>query len=356
MDGAEIALQSISFKENDLSLPLNSPYTLKYTLNPTNTTQRGLTWSVSPPNIATINNGVITGTTEGSCTVTVTSTINSSISATCNISFANATVSVTRVSIDKTEATVKVGESIDLNATLIPSNATNQDVTWSANNSNVTLTPNSTTVTVMGANEGSSIVTVTTADGNHTATSTITVQAQSSGGGDITLPENYTELKSNFDPAGSSFKESVEFNPTTQTFYADINIDNSILKQNILSIGNDIAQWSVDGLNVHMYNLTATQLEVNTIVGRLGSPAKYNATIPSNGRVKIAWSGDRFYVNGSSIVKTYNSLTPDNLATLNATCQYGAAQGNVMSISHYNTIGVINSTKTDEELAQLTTI
>lgn len=356
LDGAEIALQSISFKENDLSLSLNSPYTLKYTLNPTNTTQKDLTWSVSPSNIATINNGVITGTTEGSCVVTVTSTINSSISATCNITFANATVSVTRVSIDKTEATVKVGESIDLNATLIPSNATNQDVTWSANNSNVTLTPNSTTVTVMGANEGSSIVTVTTADGNHTATSIITVQAQSSGGGDITLPENYTELKSNFDPAGSPFKESVEFNPTTQTFYADINIDNSTLKQNILSIGNDIAQWSVDGLNIHTYNITATQLEVNMIIGRLGSPAKYNVTIPSNGRVKIAWSGDRFYVNGSSVGQTYNSLTPDNLAKLNATCQYGVAQGKVMSISHYNTIGIINSTKTDEELAQLTTI
>ena len=102
-----------------------------------------------------------------------------------------------------------------------------------------------------------------------------------------------------------------------------------------------------------MYNKSATELEINAVIG---TPTKYSGTISSNGRVKIAWSVDRFYVNGSSIGKTYTSLTPTNLAKLNSSCQYGAAQGNVMSISHYNTIGIINSTKTDEELAQLTTI
>ena len=353
LDGAEIELQSITFNENDLSLSLNAPYTLKYTFNPTNTTQRDLTWSVSPSSIATINNGVITGTTEGSCVVTATSTVNSGISATCNITFVNTTISVKGVSIDKSKATVKVGESVDLNATLIPSNATNQDVTWTTNNSNVTLTPNGTLVTVMGANEGSSIVTVTTADGKHTATSTITVQAQSSGGEDITLPENYTELKSNFEPAGSPFTESMEFNPTTQTFYADINVDSSTLLQNVLSIGNNIASWNAGGFNIHMYNKSATELEINVVIG---GPSKYSGTISSNGRVKIAWSVDRFYVNGSSIGGTSSILTSTNLAKLNSPWQYGAAQGIVMSISHYNTIGIINSEKTDEELAQLTTI
>ena len=102
-----------------------------------------------------------------------------------------------------------------------------------------------------------------------------------------------------------------------------------------------------------MYNKSATELEVNIVVG---SPAKYSGTISSNGRIKIAWCEGRFYINGSSVGQTNTVLTSTNLAKLNATCQYGAAQGNIMSISHYNTIGVINSTKTDEELAQLTTI
>ena len=205
----------------------------------------------------------------------------------------------------------------------------------------------------MGANEGSSIVTVTTADGGHTATSTITVQAQSSGGEEIILPDNYTELKTNFEPAGSPFTESMEFNPTTQTFYADINIDSSTLLQNILSIGNDIAQWNQGGFNIHIYNKTATELEINAVIG---SPIKYSGTISSNGRVKIAWSVDRFYVNGVSIGQTWSTLSSTNLAKLNSPCQYGAAQGTTMSISHYNTIGIINSEKTEEELAQLTAI
>ena len=352
LDGEEIALQSISFNENDLSLSLNAPYTLKYTLNPTNTTQRGLTWSVSPSNIATISNGVITGTTEGSCVVTATSTVNSSISSTCNITFVNTAISANGVSIDKSKATIKVGESVDLNATLIPSNATNQTVTWSADNSNVALTLNSTTVTVMGVNEGSSIVTVTTEDGGHTATSTITVQAQSSGG-DTTLPDNYTELKSNFDPNGSSFVESMEFNPLTQTFYADINIDSSTLIQNILSIGNNIATWNTGAFAIHMYNKTVIELEINIVIA---TEVKYTSTIPSDGRIKIAWSVDKVYVNGSSVGATDAKLTSDALAKLSSPCQYGSAEGKVRSISHYNTIGIINSTKTAEELAQLTTI
>ena len=148
--------------------------------------------------------------------------------------------------------------------------------------------------------------------------------------------------------------ESVEFNPTTQTFYADINIDNSILMQNILSIGNAIETWNGSKFNIHMYNKTATDLEVDVNIDTTVN--RYGGTIPSNGRVKIAWSVDRFYVNGLSIGQSYLTLSSANLAKLNSTCQYGAAQGNIMSISHYNTIGIINSTKTAEELAQLTTI
>ena len=39
----------------------------------------------------------------------------------------------------------------------------------------------------------------------------------------------------------------MEFDPTTQIFYANINADNSTLKQNILSIGNNIVSWSAGG-------------------------------------------------------------------------------------------------------------
>ena len=37
-------------------------------------------------------------------------------------------------------------------------------------------------------------------------------------------------------------------------------------------------------------------------------------------------------------------------------CTGVSAEGTPRSISHYNTIGTINSKKTDEELTQLTTI
>ena len=66
-------------------------------------------------------------------------------------------------------------ESKNLVATLTPTTATNKNVTWSVDNSNISINPNGLRCEITAVNEGSSIVTVTTEDGNKTATCNITV-------------------------------------------------------------------------------------------------------------------------------------------------------------------------------------
>ncbi len=80
---------------------------------------------------------------------------------------------VTSVSLNKNNLTLDVGKSETLTATITPSNATNQNVTWESSNPSVATVDESGKVTAVAPGEAT--ITVTTADGGKTATCTVTV-------------------------------------------------------------------------------------------------------------------------------------------------------------------------------------
>ncbi|MGG1634404.1 family 16 glycosylhydrolase [Paenibacillus sp. NRS-1760] len=82
-------------------------------------------------------------------------------------------VPVTGVTLNQSTAQLQVGQSVQLNATVAPSNATNKQVTWSVSGSSIASVNQNGVVT--GLAPGTTTVTATTADGNKTASSTITV-------------------------------------------------------------------------------------------------------------------------------------------------------------------------------------
>ncbi len=85
------------------------------------------------------------------------------------------TVSVTGVTLGNTSATLTVGDTLTLNATVAPSNATNKNITWSSSNTSVASVSNGV-VTAKAA--GNATITVTTADGGKTASCSVTVKAK----------------------------------------------------------------------------------------------------------------------------------------------------------------------------------
>jgi hypothetical protein len=94
-------------------------------------------------------------------------------------------VPVTSVSLDQTSLNKKVGDApVTLHATVYPDNASNKNVSWSTDNPSVAGVNDNGTVTLVGA--GSTNITVTTQDGNKTATCYVTVTAASSGTSGIT--------------------------------------------------------------------------------------------------------------------------------------------------------------------------
>ena len=83
------------------------------------------------------------------------------------IPFAEETVYVESVTLDQSTAQVQVGQTVALNASVLPQNATCQDVTWSTSDPAVATVDENGVVT--GVAQGTATITVTTADGGKTA-------------------------------------------------------------------------------------------------------------------------------------------------------------------------------------------
>ena len=100
------------------------------------------------------------------------------------------TVRVTGISLSQSTLSITVGRTETLSYTISPSNATNQNVTWSASNSNVTVSNG--VVTAVSA--GSATITASTVDGNYTANCSITVSASTVVSGSYVTDENGNRL------------------------------------------------------------------------------------------------------------------------------------------------------------------
>jgi len=83
------------------------------------------------------------------------------------------TVPVTGVTLNPTSLSLFTGDTAPLTATVQPSDATNQNVTWSTSDNTVATVDENGTVTAVGAGEAT--ITVTTEDGTFTATCKVTV-------------------------------------------------------------------------------------------------------------------------------------------------------------------------------------
>ena len=79
---------------------------------------------------------------------------------------------VTGVSLDCTSATLKLGEMLALTATITPDNVLNDNLIWSSDNENVAKVDKGMVTAIA---EGTAKITVTTEDGNKTATCIVTV-------------------------------------------------------------------------------------------------------------------------------------------------------------------------------------
>ncbi|MCX6721082.1 MAG: Ig-like domain-containing protein, partial [Candidatus Staskawiczbacteria bacterium] len=94
---------------------------------------------------------------------------------------------VTGVTLNESSATITVGDTRQLTATVAPANADDKSVSWSSNNTLVATVNNLGLVTAVSA--GSAVITVITTDGSFTATDSITVSSPLNPSGGYVSPQ-----------------------------------------------------------------------------------------------------------------------------------------------------------------------
>ena len=163
---------SVVLDQAELTLTVEETATLVATVLPEDATDKSVTWTSDNEEVATVVDGVVTAVSAGTATITVT-TVDGNLTATCEVTVVTPVVAVTSVTLDLTELTLTVPETAILVATVLPEDATDKSVTWASDNEDVATVVDGV-VTAVAA--GTATITVTTVDGNLTATCAVTVQ------------------------------------------------------------------------------------------------------------------------------------------------------------------------------------
>jgi uncharacterized protein YjdB len=166
-----ISVTGVSLNKTALSLTVDATEQLIATVLPANADNKAVTWISSNESVATVANGLVTAIAEGEATITVT-TEDGEFTATCAVTVTRNIVSVTGVSLNKTALSLTVNATEQLTATVLPANADNKAVTWTSSNASVATVANGL---VTAISEGAATITVTTEDGEFTATCAVTV-------------------------------------------------------------------------------------------------------------------------------------------------------------------------------------
>ena len=101
-------------------------------VNPVDATDKSLKWSSSNTAVATVDgNGNIIAVAMGETDITVTANDGSGVSATCKVTVVPTPVESVSVTANGS-TTLKPGQTLQLNATVLPENATDKTVVWTS--------------------------------------------------------------------------------------------------------------------------------------------------------------------------------------------------------------------------------
>ncbi len=246
---SSVAVQSVSLNTSSVSLYTGNTYTLRATVNPSNATNKTVTWRSSNTNVASVSqSGVVTANNSGSATITA-SVGGKSASATIYVS--NNTVQVTSLTLNRNTLDLYTGETYTLRATVNPSNATNKTVTWKSSNTNVVTVSSSGYIVAKKA--GNAIITATAGGKSvsafiYVSDRDLAVQSVNFDDSNLTLNvgDSY-KLKYTVNPSGAIYNKKIVFTSTNKSVIT--------LKDDVITAvgaGTSIIGISIDGKTDYM--------------------------------------------------------------------------------------------------------
>ena len=166
-----VKVTGVSLNTNTATMEVDGTIQLTATVEPENAENTNVVWSTNNSN-CTVENGLVTALNVGDCIITVT-TEDGGYTDTCTITIEEEIIPVNSVTLDNESLTLTVGDTQQLTATVLPEDATDKTVIWSASNSNCSVENG----LVTAKTEGDCVITATS--GGHSATCNVTVEAVS---------------------------------------------------------------------------------------------------------------------------------------------------------------------------------
>ncbi len=178
--------KQVSLNQTSVSLNVGEKATLKGTVSPKTASNKSLEFSSSNKSVATVSStGVVKGIKNGTATITV-KVKGTNIKESCKVTVKTP---AEELSLDKTSASIRVGEKVTIKGTVLPTTASDQTLLFTSSNENIAKV--SSQGVIQGISVGTAKITVMVKNTNLTTTCEVTVlEAIKSDGVVNTQPSN----------------------------------------------------------------------------------------------------------------------------------------------------------------------
>ena len=279
-------VSGITLNKNRLDMIIGETETLTATITPADADPKEpITWTTSDETIATVDGGKVTAVKEGEATVTATS---DGKPATCIVKVDY--IHVSEISLDITEKTLYVGETLNLTATVSPENSTYKTVEWTSSDKSVATVDAEGKVDAIG--KGTTTITAK-ADGKE-ATCKLTVLAPVKG---VSISKTALSLL-----VGESATLTATLIPADATPREEFTWSSSA--PDVVSVDAGVVKALTEG------TATITATVEGFTAGCVVSVSKPAYTAPTLSEVKVTDKFKAYGIKGYTDVIWYNNYSP----------------------------------------------
>lgn len=291
-------VSGVSLNKASLTLYVGETESLAATVAPEDASDKTVAWSSDNSAVASVSNGKVTANKPGTAVIKVV-TNDLSKEAACTVTVKRHAESV---ELSQKEIKLYLGENRSLTATVLPSDASDKNVTWSSSNPNVATV--STAGNVVSKSVGTTVITVKIADGGHQASCHVTVLEPVVYATSLTITPQALNMN-----IGESASLNLQMLPSNANEKLVWESDNEsvarVVNGDITAVGVGVAKIMVKGKNVTSNEVTVTVIDKFAVTGvklnesekslQVGDSFTLTATVlPEDARDKtVTWSSDK---------------------------------------------------------------
>ena len=296
----DVPVDNMVLNKKEVTMLANETHILAPIISPEDATTKDVQWSSSNKDVCLVtDDGVLIGLKQGRANITaiLKDDYGMHTAVATVVVPESLLVNVSDVKLNKTQMVLTKGTREQLEATVYPTDATNQSVVWSSNNKSVATVNASGKVT--GLKAGTATITVTTVNGGEQATCNVTVVE------DATVPVTGISLNKT-----KLLLEKGQYDILTATIAPSNSTNKSVTW---ISSNENVAMVSNSGKVTAIDKGTAT-ITATTVDGKKVASCDVTVTLPN-----IAVTGVRLNKTGETLKEDEELLLIADVMPYNAT-------------------------------------